>query len=123
MSLQEKAVELAEVRYEINRLQEIAKKLSSEVLAGIKEGGDQDYFKVTTSTSLKVADPKKVLSWAKKYAPQVITVNTTLARRLFAGDLKGQFGSAEKNGFAFKETEQLRPIKEGEFAETEGVIE
>lgn len=118
-SAQQIAKELSEVRQEMAQLRNVDKELSDKLRKMMKDGEDQDYFQFITSTTLSIEDPEKALKWAKKYAPHTITVNTTAARKLFAADIKGEFGLAEKHGFGFKETEQLREVKADDDAVTE----
>ena len=109
------ASELLECRKAINEWKAIEKPLSDALRQRIKAGEPQDYFKLTTATSFKVEDPQKALQWANKYAPNVITVDATAARRVFLSDTAtGSMGTPESQGFAFKETERLTVIGESE---------
>ena len=109
------ASELLECRKAINEWKAIEKPLSDALKARIKAGEPQEYFKLSVATSFKVKDAEKALEWANKYAKEVITVDATAARRVFLADTAtGSMGSAEKNGFEYKETERLTAIGESE---------
>lgn len=106
------AEELSEVRKELNILKGIDKKLSDELKSHMKAGEEQGFFRFVQSNSLEIVDLSKALKWAKKWAPTVITVNTTDARKIFLQNvLTGSFGTPEKAGFAFKTTEKLQEIR------------
>jgi len=102
------ASELLECRKAINEWKAIEKPLTEALKERIKAGEKQDSFRITTAVTFKVEDKEKAMAWAAKYAPQVITVDPTAARRVFLGDVAtGSMGTEESNGFAFKETERL----------------
>lgn len=106
------AVELAEVRAEENVLKGIDKKLSDELRVRMAAGEKQDLFYLSPVTSLKVSDTKKAFAWAEKYAPAIITLNTSAARKVFLGDaLTGSMGTPEVNGFVLQTVEQLKQFK------------
>lgn len=106
------AIELKEIREEMNILKAAEKATADELKKRMKAGEDQDLFQFLPITSLKIADPKKVLAWAKKYAPGAITVNTTAIRKVFLGDaLTGKLGTPEKAGFVLTTVEQLREVR------------
>lgn len=106
------AGELLECRKAINEWKAIEKPLAEALKDRIKAGEQQDSFKITTSATFKVEDRDSALAWANKYAPQVITVDATAARKVFLGDVAtNAMGSAEKNGFIFAETEKLVALK------------
>src|ERR1041385_1336474 len=114
-SAQQIAQDLLEVRQQMAQIRNVEKELSDTLRARIKAGDEQDYFKFVPSTTLQIADVAKALKWAKKFAPQLITVNATSARKVFMQDaLTGSMGTPEKNGFALKTTETLREIKTSE---------
>jgi hypothetical protein len=122
-SAHEIAYELLEIRQELNNLKQAEKLLSDQLRKRMVAGEDQDYFKFVPVTTLKIADAPTALQWAQKHAPQVITINTTLARKVFLGNaLTGSIGTPEQNGFALKTVDQLREIKEGEMAGPEDII-
>lgn len=108
------AIELKEIRDEMNVLKAAEKSCSDELKKRMKSGEEQDLFQFLPVTSLKIADVKKVLAWAKKNAPAIITVNTSLARKVFLGDaLTGSMGTPEKHGFVLNTVEQLREVRVG----------
>ena len=105
------AVKLMDARNAINEWKAIEKPLADALKARIKAGEQQDSFKLTTSATFKVDDVKTALKWAEQYAPDVITVDATAARKVFLADTAtGSMGTAEKNGFVFAETEKLVAI-------------
>jgi hypothetical protein len=109
------AIELKEIRDELNTLKLAEKATADELKTRMKAGEDQDLFRFLPVTSLKISDLTKAMKWAKKFAPGAITVNTTAARRIFLTDaLTGKLGTPEKAGFVLVETEQLREIKVGQ---------
>lgn len=109
------ALELLECRKAINEWKAIEKPLTDALKQRIKAGEAQEHFKLTSAVSFKVEDKDKALKWANKYAPAVITVDATAARKVFLGDVAtGSMGSEESNGFVFKETERLIAIGESE---------
>lgn len=109
------AIKLLECRKAINEWKAIEKPLADSLKERIKAGEKQDSFKLTTSATFKVDDREKAIEWAQKYAPNVITVDATAARKVFLGDVAtGSMGAAESNGFTFKETEKLVAIGESE---------
>ena len=109
------ASELLECRKAINEWKAIEKPLADALKERIKAGEQQDSFRITTAATFKVEDREVALAWAQKYAPAVITVDATAARKVFLGDIAtGSMGSAEKNGFIFKETEKLVAVGESE---------
>lgn len=106
------AIELQEIRDELNVLKQAEKAVSDELKTRMRAGEEQDLFHFLPITSLKIADAKKVLAWAKKNAPALITVNTTAARKVFLGDaLTGKLGTPESAGFVLTTVEQLREVK------------
>lgn len=106
------ASELVEARNAINEWKAIEKPLADALKERIKAGEEQEYFKITTAASFKVQDKEKALEWAQKYAPSVITVDATAARRVFVGDVAtGSMNTPESNGFKFVETERLVALK------------
>lgn len=114
-SAEDIAVKLLECRNAINEWKAIEKPLTDALKQRIKAGEAQEHFKLTTAITFKVDDVGKAIGWATKYAPQVITVDATAARRVFLGDIAtGSMGSEESNGFAFKETERLVAVGEKE---------
>jgi hypothetical protein len=114
-SAQHIAQKLLEVRRDMADLRRAEKQLSTDLRKRMAGGEDQDYFQFIPSTTLQIEDLPKALKWAKKYAPQLITVNTADAREVFVQDaLTGKMGTPEKNGFVLKTTETLREIKVGE---------
>jgi hypothetical protein len=113
---QQIAAKLLDVRKDMADLRRAEKQLSTLLRKRIESGEDQDYFNFVPAITLQIEDNEKALKWAKKYAPQLITVNTTGARVIFAQDasLSGKMGTPEKHGFMLKETQQLRELKVGE---------
>ncbi len=106
------AIELKEIRDEMNVLKAAEKATADELKKHMQAGEEQDLFRFLPITSLKIKDIKKALAWAKKNAPQLITVNTSLARKVFLTDaLTGSLGTPEKAGFALNVVEQLREVK------------
>ncbi len=102
------ASELLECRKAINEWKAIEKPLSDALKQRIKAGEQQEHFKLTVATSFKVQDPQKALQWANKYAPAVVTVDATAARRVFLADTAtGSMGTPESQGFQFLESERL----------------
>jgi len=109
------ASELLECRRAIADWKAIEKPLTESLKARIKAGEAQSHFKITTAATFKIDNLKKALKWAQKFAPNTITVDATSARKIFLGDVAtGSMGSAEKNGFMFKETEKLVMVGESE---------
>lgn len=107
------ASELLECRRAIAEWKAIEKPLADALKERIKAGEEQNYFKITTAATFKVDNIKKAIKWAQKFAPATLTVDATAARRIFLGDVAtGSMGSAEKNGFVFKETEKLVSISD-----------
>lgn len=109
------ASELLECRKAIAEWKALEKPLADALKERMKAGEEQPFFKITTASSFKVDNIEKALAWAQKFAPKVITVDATAARRVFLGDIAtGAMGTAEANGFTFKETERLIAIGEDE---------
>lgn len=109
------AIELKQVREEMGELKAIEKGLADELKARMKEGEAQDIFRFLPITSLKIADTAKAMKWAKKFAPKIITINTTAARKVFLSDaLTGKMGTPEAAGFVLTTVEQLREISGNE---------
>jgi hypothetical protein len=118
---QEIARKLLDVRKDMADLRRLEKQFSTDLRKRMSDGEDQDFFQFVPSTTLQVEDVAKALKWAKKYAPQLITVNTADARKVFVQDaLTGKMGTPEKNGFILKTTETLRELRVGE---SEDIIE
>lgn len=105
------ASELLEVRTEMNLLRQSDKALSEELKKLMSEGQIQDTYGLVPSTSLKIKDYLKVLAWAQKFVPRALTVDTKAARAAFMGDLKGEFGTPEANGFQLVVVESLKELK------------
>ena len=106
------AILLMDARNAINDWKAIEKPLAEELKLRIKAGEQQESFRITTSSTFKVEDRERAIEWAQKYAPAVITVDATAARKVFLGDVAtGAMGGAEKNGFVFAETEKLVALK------------
>ena len=109
------ASQLLEARNAINDWKAIEKPLADALKQRIKAGEPQEHFKLSVATSFKVKDPSRALQWAQKYAPNVITVDATAARRVFLADTAtGSMGTAESQGFEYKETERLTAVGESE---------
>lgn len=110
-TIEEIALALLDARKAIAEWKEIEKPLADSLKKRIKDGESQNYFKITSASTFKVDNRDKAVEWATKYAPAVITVDSTAARKLFLGDIAtGSMGSAEQNGFKFAETERLVAI-------------
>lgn len=106
------AQELLEIRDEINVLKAAEKSVSDELRKRMEAGQEQNLFKLLPITTLKIAHLDTALAWARSFAPHIITVNTTAARKIFLADaLTGSLGSPEKGGFVLNTVEQLREVK------------
>lgn len=99
------AQELYEVRQHRNKLNTMEKKLADTLRTRIEEGdNEQDFFKITTSTTLKITDNAKALAWAKENYAHIITVDTKAADSI----LRPLLNLPE--GFAYNEVKKLEAV-------------
>lgn len=99
-SVQDIANELLEVRLEKAEL--LTKdKLLSKALKEHPDFKQQDMFKIESAVSVVVKDMEVALEWAEENAPQIITIDTARAKKLFATNM------SIPTGFDTKLTDRL----------------
>lgn len=107
----EVAVELLDIRNELNILRNAEKAVAEELKKRMNGGERQHFFKFVDATTMKIADAIKARIWAEKYAPSLVIVDATAARQLFLGDVAtGSMGSPEANGFKLQTTQRLTEV-------------
>lgn len=94
------AMELLDVRQKKNELNLLDKTLSKE-LRDSKDFKKQDVFILQPAVTITVKDIEIALAWAEINAPQIIEVNTSKAKKIFAASM------SIPDGFESKRTDRL----------------